>query len=79
MTDASSYLTRNPFSDAGADVRRVIFCHQDGSGTDFAYQQELLRRGVNLAYDLFGFELAFAASERMRGTGLNRLTRQLSA
>ena len=47
---------------AGADLGRVIFCHQDGSGVDFAYQQELLCRGVNLEYDLFGFELAFAAS-----------------
>ena len=47
---------------AGADLSRVILCHQDGSGIDFAYQQDLLRRGVNLEYDLFGFELAFAAS-----------------
>lgn len=47
---------------AGADLSRVIFCHQDGSGADFSYQHELLRRGINLEYDLFGFELAFAAS-----------------
>ncbi|MDO8588351.1 MAG: hypothetical protein Q7T82_15085 [Armatimonadota bacterium] len=31
--------------EAGADLSRVVFCHQDGSGIDFAYQQELLRRG----------------------------------
>lgn len=44
---------------AGADLSRVVFCHQDGSGADFDYQQELLRRGLTLEYDLFGFEMGF--------------------
>ena len=44
---------------AGADLSRVVFCHQDGSGADFGYQQELLRRGLTLEYDLFGFEMGF--------------------
>ena len=44
---------------AGADLGRVVFCHQDGSGADFGYQEELLRRGLTLEYDVFGFELGF--------------------
>ena len=44
---------------AGADLRRVVFCHQDGSGADFGYQQELLRLGLTLEYDVFGFEMGF--------------------
>lgn len=47
---------------AGADLSRVVFCHQDGSGEDVSYQNELLNRGVLLEYDLFGFEVAFEAS-----------------
>lgn len=49
---------------AGADLSRVVLCHQDGSGEDLAYQTELLNRGVILEYDLFGFEVAFEASGR---------------
>lgn len=51
---------------AGADLARVIFCHQDGSGSDFQYQKELLRRGINLEYDLFGFDLTFVALGKLR-------------
>src|SRR6202007_571280 len=44
---------------AGADLSRVVLCHQDGSGADFDYQQELLRLGLTLEYDVFGFEMGF--------------------
>jgi phosphotriesterase-related protein len=44
----------------------VIFCHQDGSGADVDYQRELLSRGINLEYDLFGFEMAFVAVGKLR-------------
>jgi phosphotriesterase-related protein len=44
---------------AGADLGRVLFCHQDGSGADFGYQEELLRLGLTLEYDVFGFDLGF--------------------
>lgn len=47
---------------AGADLTRVVLCHQDGSGEDPKYQTELLHRGLCLEYDLFGFEVAFEAS-----------------
>ena len=44
---------------AGADLGRVVFCHQDGSGADFGYQEELLRLGLTIEYDVFGFEMGF--------------------
>jgi phosphotriesterase-related protein len=47
---------------AGADLSRVVFCHQDGSGVDLEYQRDLLHRGINLEYDVFGFEVAFMAN-----------------
>lgn len=49
---------------AGADLTRVVLCHQDGSGENVPYQEALLKRGVNLEYDLWGFEVAFEASGR---------------
>ena len=52
----------NELQKAGADLSRVVFCHQDGSGVDVHYQEELLKRGIILEYDLFGFEVAFEAS-----------------
>lgn len=52
----------NELEKAGADLSRVVFCHQDGSGDNVHYQNELLNRGVLLEYDLFGFEVAFEAS-----------------
>lgn len=47
------------FIDAGGDPSRLILCHQDGSGDDPAHQDALLREGVILSYDTFGFEGSF--------------------
>jgi phosphotriesterase-related protein len=44
----------------GGDLRRLVLCHQDGSGDDPAYQQSLLERGIWLEYDTFGSEGVFA-------------------
>ncbi len=47
----------------GGDLRRLVLCHQDGSGDDQAYQRGLLERGIWLAYDTFGAEGVFAFGE----------------
>ena len=47
--------------DAGADLGRVIFSHQDASGADPHYQDALLGRGVTLVYDCFGIEMTTLA------------------
>ncbi len=47
----------NTLEDAGADLTRVIFSHQDSSHEDPDYQQQLLRKGIVLEYDGFGYEM----------------------
>jgi phosphotriesterase-related protein len=44
----------------GGDLRRLVLCHQDGSGDDPAYQESLLKRGIWVEYDTFGSEGVFA-------------------
>jgi phosphotriesterase-related protein len=44
----------------GGDLRRLVLCHQDGSGDDPHYQEKLLKRGIWLEYDTFGSEGVFA-------------------
>jgi phosphotriesterase-related protein len=48
----------------GGDISRLVMCHQDGSGSDFAYQEQMLRRGLWFVYDTFGFESVFAFGDR---------------
>ncbi len=43
--------------DAGADLTRVIFSHQDSSDEDRDYQETLLEHGIILEYDGFGYEM----------------------
>jgi phosphotriesterase-related protein len=45
---------------AGGDLRRLVLCHQDGSGDDPSYQESLLKRGIWIEYDTFGSEGVFA-------------------
>ena len=52
------------FVAAGGDSRRLIACHQDGSGTDMEFQEKLLRQGITLEYDTFGFESTFTYKGR---------------
>jgi phosphotriesterase-related protein len=47
------------FEARGGNPARLILCHQDGSGDDPRYQKEVLRRGVTLEYDTFGFQTGF--------------------
>jgi len=44
----------------GGDLRRLVLCHQDGSGDDQAYQESVLKRGIWMEYDTFGSEGVFA-------------------
>lgn len=48
------------YESEGGDPTRLVLCHQDGSGDDPDYQHAMLRRGVWLEYDTFGFEAVFA-------------------
>ncbi len=48
------------YQDEGAQLDRLVLCHQDGSGDDLAYQQRLLELGLWLEYDTFGSEGVFA-------------------
>ncbi len=52
------------FIAAGGDPCRMVLCHQDGSGDDRGYQDDLLSRGVVLEYDTFGFETGFMRPNR---------------
>jgi len=45
---------------AGVDPRAVVLCHMGPSGEDLAYQERLLRRGVNVQYDMIGMEVFYA-------------------
>ncbi len=47
----------------GGDPRRLVLCHQDGSGDDQAYQESILRRGIWIEYDTFGSEGVFGFGE----------------
>ena len=48
------------YLEEGGDPKRLVLCHQDGSGDDPNYQIGLLRRGFYLEYDTFGSEGVFA-------------------
>jgi phosphotriesterase-related protein len=53
--------SRDVLAEAGADLSRVIFSHQDSSHADRAYQEQLLADGIVIEYDGFGIEMATAA------------------
>lgn len=57
---ADALAVVDEFVSAGGDPRHLIACHQDGSGDDPEYQEQLLRQGITLEYDTFGFESVFA-------------------
>jgi len=48
------------YASEGGDLRRLVLCHQDGSGDDQAYQERVLKRGIWMEYDTFGSEGVFA-------------------
>jgi phosphotriesterase-related protein len=52
------------YTHEGGDLRRLVLCHQDGSGDDQAYQERLLAQGLWLEYDTFGSEGVFALEDR---------------
>jgi phosphotriesterase-related protein len=41
---------------AGGDLRRTVYSHMDRTGNDFDYQISLLKRGITIEYDVFGYE-----------------------
>lgn len=44
----------------GVPPERVVLCHMGPSGADLAYQEELLRRGAWVQYDMIGMEVFYA-------------------
>ena len=51
--------------DAGADLGRIIICHLDRTISDVDTLLKLARRGCNLEYDFFGWEISnFSMSEK---------------
>lgn len=52
--------TLDAYLEEGGDPKRLVLCHQDGSGDDPKYQMGLLNRGFYLEYDTFGSEGVFA-------------------
>lgn len=44
----------------GGHLNSVVLCHMNPSGSDFEYQNSLLKRGVFLQYDMIGMELFYA-------------------
>ena len=41
----------------GGDLARTVFSHMDRTGQDLAQQLSLLRRGITIEYDEFGYEV----------------------
>ena len=44
----------------GVDPASVVLCHMGPSGDDLSYQEELLRRGAWVQYDMIGMEVFYA-------------------
>lgn len=44
----------------GADLRHVVLCHMNPSGTDDAYQDSLAARGAFIEYDMVGMDFWYA-------------------
>ena len=44
----------------GVDPAHVVLCHMGPSGDDLAYQEQLLRRGAWVQYDMIGMEVFYA-------------------
>lgn len=44
----------------GVDPSCVVLCHMGPSGDDLSYQEELLRRGAWVQYDMIGMEVFYA-------------------
>lgn len=48
----------------GGDLHRTVFSHMDRTGQDFEQQLSLLRRGITIEYDEFGYEVGNRSWDR---------------
>ena len=55
------YRAADILAEAGADLSRVIFSHQDLSSRDPEYEDRMLARGITLEADCFGIEMTTEA------------------
>lgn len=55
------YRAADILAEAGADLSRVIFSHQDLSSRDPEYEDRMLARGITLEVDCFGIEMTTEA------------------
>ena len=74
------YRAADVLAEAGADLSRVIFSHQDLSSRDPGYEDRMLARGITLEVDCFGIEMTTEAyggwdfpSDRERIDGVTAL------
>ena len=55
------YRAADILAEAGADLSRVVFSHQDLSCRDPEYEDRMLARGITLEVDCFGIEMTTEA------------------
>jgi phosphotriesterase-related protein len=59
---------------AGGDPGRTVLSHMDRTGRDWPLQQEVLRRGATIEYDVFGYENTHSAWGSAPPTDAQRVT-----
>lgn len=54
---AVQHMLADTIEQKGGDLRRTVFSHMDRTGQDLEQQLSLLRRGIVVEYDEFGYEV----------------------
>ncbi len=61
---ATQHMLADTIEANGGDLRRTVFSHMDRTGQDLEQQLSLLRRGITVEYDEFGYEVGNRAWDR---------------
>ena len=61
---AIQHMLADVIEQNGGNLRRTVFSHMDRTGQDFEQQLSLLRRGITISYDEFGYENGNRAWDR---------------
>ena len=61
---AIQHMLADTIEGAGGDLSRTVFSHMDRTGQDLEQQLSLLRRGITIEYDEFGYESTNRAWDR---------------
>jgi phosphotriesterase-related protein len=73
ITGTSGHAIADAIEASGGDLRRTVFSHMDGSEDDFGYQESLLRRGITIEYDTFGWEAYLASYDMQAPSDASRI------